>query len=74
MGTAEVAIDFKGNNLLFFCNGMKKNTIENAVKAGSKVNISTPTHYPASMAHGTLSPLSDKKTSQETEIKGLAFQ
>lgn len=75
MGTAEVTIDYKGKNLLFFfAMAQKKNPIENVIRRGDKVNVCTSTHYPASIAHGTLSPLSDKKTSQETEIKGLAFQ
>lgn len=67
-----MTIDYKGKNLLFFfAMAQKKTPIENVIRRGDKVNVCTSTHYPASIAHGTLS---DKKTSQETEIKGLAFQ
>lgn len=73
-----MTIDYKGKNLLLFLQWHEKKkpkqNIENVIRTGDRVNVCTSMHYPASIAHGTLFPLPDKKTSQETEIKGLAFQ
>lgn len=70
MGTAEVTIDFKSNNLfLCVCVTVRKK-MENAMKVGDEMSVSTPGHYPTSTAQVTLSPLSDKKPHKRQRSKG----